>query len=311
MTGTENSAVSSPPIDERTAVTPERRREPDLEADLAAQGPEPVLDLRPESGLGHARHALRDLRDGFRLFRLGFTLGWLDIKLRYRGSILGPFWMTISTAVMVATMGILYAELFHIDLASYLPFLSFSLVLWSYVSGSVSDGCLTFTSSAGLIHALRIPFSVHVQRRVVKNFLTFLHSVGVIAVVFALFHVIPKPGWELPAGMGLWIIDSYGLTLLVGVLGARFRDVQPVMSSIMQILFFVTPILWKPELMGDELKYLLFDPFYPLIEIIRQPFMGESPSATIWEVACGYSIALWIVAFLLFARLRARLAYWV
>ncbi|NHO18090.1 ABC transporter permease [Acetobacter oeni] len=285
--------------------------EPELRSEIAAQGPEPVLDLRPEKGFAHIRHAARDFRDGFALFRLGWTLGWLDIKLRYRGSMLGPFWMTISTAILVGSMGVLYATLFHIELRIYLPFLSFSLILWAYLNTTVSDGCATFTSSSGLIHAMRMPFSLHVLRVTVRNFLTFLHSVGVIALVFIIFRIAPVPDWQIPAGLVLWGTDLYAITLLTGVLGARFRDMPPVTASIMQILFFVTPVLWKPDLIYAGRQYMLLDPCYPLIEIIRGPFMGLSVRPSIWLVAVLYSIALWIVSFSLFARMRARLAYWV
>nr|WP_242011455.1 ABC transporter permease [Acetobacter fallax] len=285
--------------------------EPELRAALAAQGPEPVLELRPEKGLAHIIHAMRDFRQGLGLFRLGWMLGWLDIKLRYRGSMLGPFWMTISTAILVGSMGVLYATLFHIELRIYLPFLSFSLILWAYLNSTVSEGCAAFTRSAGLIHAVRMPFSVHVLRVTVRNFLTFLHSVGVIALVFVIFRIEPTLNWQIPAGLGLWAADLYAITLLMGVLGARFRDIPPVMGSVMQILFFITPVLWKPDLIYTGRQYLLFDPCYPMIEIVRGPFMGTPVRPSIWLVAVLYSIVLWVVSFLLFARMRARLAYWV
>nr|WP_242010521.1 ABC transporter permease [Acetobacter musti] len=285
--------------------------EPELRAEIAAQGPEPVLDLRPEKGFAHILHALRDFRQGMALFRLGWMLGWLDIKLRYRGSMLGPFWMTISTAVLVGSMGVLYAALFHIELRVYLPFLSFSLVLWALLGSTVSEGCATFTRSAGLIHAVRMPFSTHVLRVTVRNFLTFLHSVGVIAIVFMIFHITPTLNWQIPASLMLWGVDLYAITLLVGVLGARFRDIPPVSASVMQILFFVTPVLWKPDLIYTGRQYMLLDPCFPFLEIIRGTFMGTPVRPSIWLMAILYSMILWFISFLLFARMRARLAYWV
>ncbi|NHN87627.1 ABC transporter permease [Acetobacter conturbans] len=300
-----------PPQSEPMAHPTPITDEPHVEAELAARRDEPVMDLMPERGFGHISHAVRDIRESLRLFRLGWTLGWLDIKLRYRGSLLGPFWVTISTVILVAAMGMLYATLLHTDLKSYLPFLCFSLVLWAYLGGTVTDGCAAFTNVSGLIHAVRMPFSVHVMRVMVRNFLTFLHSVGVIIVLFAVFRIAPTLNWSLPTGVCLWMVDLYALTLTLGVLGARFRDMPPIAGNILQILFFVTPILWKPDLIYMGRQYMLLDPCYPLIEIVRGPFMGTPVRPSIWLMASIYSVVLWVVSFLLFARMRGRLAYWV
>src|SRR6185437_5723680 len=95
--------------------------------------------------------ALSDLAGGLRLWRLGMTLGWLDIRLRYRGSMLGPFWLTISTAVMVAALGVLYATLFHMDVHDYLPFLALSQVLWAFLASMVSESCGAFTEAEAVV----------------------------------------------------------------------------------------------------------------------------------------------------------------
>ncbi|MFT8719185.1 ABC transporter permease [Acetobacter sp.] len=313
MSSTEGPESRIIPVDHSEPMaTPEPIiNEPTVAAELATRGAEPVMDLQPERGLGRLRHALDDMRESLRLFRLGWTLGWLDIKLRYRGSLLGPFWVTISTVILVAAMGVLYATLLHTDLKSYLPFLCFSLVLWAYLGGIITDGCGTFTSVANVIHAVRMPFSMHVTRVMVRNFLTFLHSVGVIVVLFVVFGIVPTLNWSLPTGVFLWMADLYALTLTLGVLGARFRDMPPIAASVLQILFFVTPVLWKPDLIYLGRQYMLLDPCYPLIEIVRGPFMGTPVRPSIWLMAVVYSVSLWMISFLLFSRMRSRIAYWV
>lgn len=273
--------------------------------------PEPVLTLLPEKGTSYLGHAWQDFLSGMKLARLGATLGWLDIKLRYRGSILGPFWLTASTAVMVAAMGVLYAYLMNMDVHKYLPFLTLSLVLWGFVGSTLQDGCATFTSAAGLIHSARIPYSLHVLRATVRNLLTLAHNIPVVVVVFLWFRVDPAWSWTMGAACALWIFDSFMATLLLGILGARFRDVPPIVASTLQILFFVTPILWAPELMKTGQDWLLLDPFFPLMEIVRTPFTGDIVNTAIWPAALAWSAGLTVFTFALFARMRARLAYWV
>src|SRR5476651_2128409 len=123
----------------------------------------PATELNLRAEMTHAtrnRWAMADVAGGLRLWRLAWALGWLDIRLRYRGSMLGPFWLTISSGVMVAALGLLYSTLFKLDLRVYLPFLALSQVLWGFLAIVVSEACTTFTDAEGVIRSVRMPFFV-------------------------------------------------------------------------------------------------------------------------------------------------------
>ena len=275
--------------------------------------PEQGIDLRANLSYGERqRMALLDVGEGLAAYRLAVTLGWLDIKLRYRGSVLGPFWLTLSTAIMVLAMGLLYSELFHMELQNYLPYLALSLVLWNTLGAIVSDACTCFTSSEGTIRSIRMPFTIYATRAVVRNMLVLLHNVVVIIGVFAWYEVWPGAAAfvSLP-GVLLWLVDSLASCLLLGAFCARFRDVAPIVGSIMQIAFFLTPIIWKPELIDGNAVYLLLNPFYPLLALVRDPLLGNIPTWDIWAAAAGWSALLCAASWLLFARVRGRLAFWV
>lgn len=275
-------------------------------------GPEPVLDLQPETLPGRMRHVGRDLHDSLRLWRLCWTLSWLDVKLRYRGSVLGPFWLTASTAVMIAAMSLLYTTLFHIAVAGYIPFLSLSLVLWGFIGGVVNEGSTCFTQAEGMIRSMRLPYGLHAARCIIRNIMVLLHNVVVVLVVFAIFRVWPgAQALRALPGAALWLADALAACLLLGTLGARYRDIPPIVASLMQIFFFVSPIIWKPELITAGHAWLQLNPFYSLIEVVRRPLLGEHGSAHLWPLALGYSGVLWLAALLLFMRMRARLAYWI
>lgn len=284
-----------------------------LAPDKAKHAPAHVIELVPN--LSHSARqaiALKDMVDGLHMWRLAFALGWLDIKLRYRGSILGPFWLTLSTGIMVLSMGVLYSQLFHMELHNYLPFLALSLVLWNALSGIVAEACLCFTMAEGTIRSVRLPFTVYATRSVVRNVLVLAHNIVVIVAVFAWFDTWPgMVGFASLIGLVLWFIDAIAACLLLGALCARFRDIPPIVGSIVQIAFFLTPIIWRPELIGEGAKWLVFNPFYPLLSIVRDPLLNEMPNAAIWITAFGWSGLLIICAGLLFARVRARLAFWV
>jgi lipopolysaccharide transport system permease protein len=258
------------------------------------------------------RLAVLDVLDGMRLWRLAWTLGWLDIRLRYRGSMLGPLWLTISTGVMVSALGFLYSNLFHMDLRDYLPFLALSQVLWAFLGTLVSDACTTFTEAEGVIRSVRMPFFVFSLRILIRNLLVLAHNIVVIVIVFAYFD--QWPGWNaflaLPA-LAVWVVDALALTMLLGGFCARFRDILPIVNSIMQIAFFVTPVIWKPEQLKHLVYLLPLSPFYDLLEVVRAPLLGSHASAMTWLGTLLYSLALSSVAWAFFVRARGRVAFWM
>lgn len=280
----------------------------------AVPGLRTELDLRAElSRPARHRLALADVRDGIHRWRLAMTLAWLDIRARYRGSILGPLWLTLSTGVMVGALGTLYSTLFRMDLHDYLPFLALSLVLWGYVSTLVGEACTCFTSAEGTIRSIRLPYTLYALRVPLRNALILLHNLVIIVLVFAYFRVVPSVGIVsiLPA-LALWAADSLAACLLLGAVCARFRDIPPIIGNVMQIAFFVTPIIWKPELVGEHGGWWLpLNPFFGLIEIVRAPLLGGEASPAAWISAVAYSVLFCGLAWLAFARARGRVAFWV
>jgi lipopolysaccharide transport system permease protein len=283
-------------------------------AAAAAVAPPSILDFNADTSLASRnRLAIGDLVRGSRLWRLAVALGWLDIRLRYRGSMLGPFWLTISTGIMVAALGVLYSTLFKMDLKSYLPFLALSQVLWGFLAALVSEGCTAFTEAEGVIRSVRMPLFLFSVRTLIRNLIALAHNVVVIVVVFTVFSV--WPGWDallaIP-GLLLWMLDALALTLLLGTFCARFRDIQPIVNSVMQIAFFMTPVIWKPEQLSSEaVARLPWNPFYDLLEIVRAPLLGSSVTDMTWVGALVYSLALCGGSWAFFVRARGRVTFWI
>ncbi|EUK18522.1 ABC transporter permease [Commensalibacter papalotli (ex Servin-Garciduenas et al. 2014)] len=272
---------------------------------------EPVIDLRSVSLNQNIKLALLDLLQGIKQWRIGWKLGLLDIKLRYRGSILGPLWITIIMGTKITTIGILYAFLLHLDLKSYFTYVSISIVLWTYISSMINDSCNIFTNARTLILSQRIPFSICVWRTIFANILILGHNLLVIIVVFTIFKIVPHSLYLLLPATFLWIMDSLAIGILFGILGTRFKDIPPIISAFTQAFFFITPIIWKASSLHFNSNYILLNPFYPLFEIVRSPILGESLSYSIWLAAIGYSLILWILALFIFSKTRFRIPYWM
>ncbi len=276
--------------------------------------PATELNLRADMTLATRNQwALADIAGGMRLWRLAWALGWLDIRLRYRGSMLGPFWLTISTGVMVASLGFLYSALFKINLRDYLPFLALSQVLWGFLAALVSEACTVFTDAEGVIRSVRMPFFVFSIRALIRNAIALAHNIVVIVVVFVVFSIWPRESFVLALpGLLVWAVDALALTLLLGAFCARFRDIQPIVNSVMQIAFFMTPVIWKPDQLGPGgIEKLALNPFFDLLEIVRGPILGSEIAMTTWLGAIGYSLLLCGLSWAFFIKARGRVTFWI
>jgi ABC-type polysaccharide/polyol phosphate export permease len=257
--------------------------------------------------------AIEDLSEGFRRCWLWSALAQRDIKLRYRGSVLGPFWQTLTTGVLIAGLGAIYSQLFHVELDAYLPMLAAGLVFWMYVAGMVQEGCGTFTEMHHVIQQVKLPFSLHAYRIVYRNILTLAHNFLIVPVVMIVFPppidwldlLVLVPAFLLVTLNGVWI------SILFGMISARYRDVPPIVASIVQVLFFVTPIFWRHEQLGANAWWVQINPLFAAIDVMRAPLLGVSPAPYSWAILLAMTVLGGGGTFLFFARFRQRLTFWV
>jgi ABC-2 type transport system permease protein/lipopolysaccharide transport system permease protein len=256
--------------------------------------------------------ALADMIEGLKLWELWCSLGWHDIRQRYRRSIVGPFWLTLSMGIMVAGLAYLYAGLFGQDVESYLPYVATGIIVFTMISSLASDGSSVFIGAAPLILQLRAPLSIYVYQMLWRNLLIFAHNISIYAII--LMFVKIDLGWNFfLAFIGLFLVMLNGLWagLILGGLSARFRDVPLIVNSVMQVAFFLTPIFWTPGSLPNRELFVHLNPFYYLIEVIRLPLLGKTPPLSIWLVVIGFNCVGALVATLFYARYRSRIAYWV
>jgi lipopolysaccharide transport system permease protein len=255
---------------------------------------------------------LRDLLDGVRMWELWGTLGWNDIAQRYRRSLIGPFWLTLSMGVMVATIGFVYAILFGQVTREYLPYLALGFIAWGLLSSIVFEACTVFIGSEGIIRQVRVPFSAHVLRMLWRSFIVFAHNILIYVVVAIVFAINPGPQLLL-VFPGLLLIGLNGLWMgmVLGAFSARFRDLQPIMTNVMQIFFYVTPIVWRPEQLSHYPAIYNLNPLHHFIELLRMPLLGRAPLPGTWLYVLAITIIGYCVMFWFFARFRNRIAYWL
>lgn len=261
---------------------------------------------------GQLRRALADLSGGVFLYHVWATLGWQDIKQRYRRSILGPFWLTISTGIMVAGIGFLYARIFRQETVDYIPYLAIGLVVWNFLAGIINESCEAFISSDQIIKQVRLPLATHVSRVMWRNVIMFGHNAVILLVVELIYRkasafsvLLVLPGFFLVLLNGFWVC------LLLGVLCARFRDIPQIIANLVQVTFFMTPIMWQSGVLGNRAYLAEWNPFFHAIEVMRAPLLSSAYPLRSAIFMCLMFAAGFPLALALFARFRARVPYWV
>lgn len=283
-------------------------------APLDRAGAAPRVGFAVDAGRpDRARRALADLREGLAQWRLALALARLDMRNRYRGSVLGPFWVTLSTAAMLAGLGLLYGALFRLELTSYLPHLAVSLIVWQWLASSITEGCAALTSAEGVVRQIRLPYTVHALRTAFRNAIVAAHSLPLVAAVFVVCGHAPGAAAALaPVGLALIAVNTAAAALLLGALCARFRDIPPIVANVVQLAFFLSPVLWKPELLDPVLRpWVALNPFYALLETVRGPLVGGGGAPLAWAAAAAITALHVAAAAAFFARFRSRIAFWV
>jgi ABC-2 type transport system permease protein/lipopolysaccharide transport system permease protein len=256
--------------------------------------------------------AMQDLVQGLRAYELWTTIGWHDIRQRYRRSVIGPFWITISMAATIVGLSYLYSGLFDEQFFQYISYVALGIIVFSLISSIINDGADVYISSGRIILQTKVPFSVYVYRMIWRNILFFAHNFMIycLLLLFGLISIGPQ---SLVAVVGLFFIAFNGvwIGLVLGPLSARFRDVPPIMTSLTQLSFFLTPIFWRPEQMRGREILIVLNPFFYMVEMVRMPLLGQMPTPRMWYVSIAICCIGAIVGIVFFARFRRRIAYWV
>lgn len=275
--------------------------------------PSPVIVLSAEDQRrAPYAYALRDLVGGLRLVQLWGAMAWFDIRQRYSRSIIGPFWTTLSLAAMVGGLGLVYGTLFKVPLLDFLPYLAVGMLVWTFLVGMLLEGCGAFVAAEVAIKQMPVPLSVHVYRLVWRALIVFAHN-AIVVLVLLLARPLTLLAGLVPALAGVLLIALNGVAaaLMLGTLAARFRDLTQLVVNLSSMVFFVSPILWRADSLGERAWIAYANPIYHFVEIVRAPLLGDGLPLASWGFAALFTALNIAVAFWLFARFRWRIPYWI
>lgn len=256
-----------------------------------------------------------DLIQGLTRWDIFTRMGWLEVKRRYRRTIIGPFWSALSLGVFVLALGTVGGGLFSKSFSDFLPFLAAGMVTWVTISTMITESGSLFLASQNLFRQMQFNYSILAYALIWRNLITFLHNLAVYVLVSLLVapHLLVSPTILLaPVGLVIVFVNGTWIALLLGMACLRFRDLQQLISTVVQIAMFVTPIFWEADSLSG-LRHLVFvygNPLSSLIEVVRAPLLGRVPTVQIYGMAMIYTVVGWSLTLCLFHHFRKRIAYW-
>ncbi len=257
--------------------------------------------------------ALRDLRAGIGDVALWGRLGARELARRYRRTLLGPLWGSARVGIFVMALGLVGSRLMPGSGEFYVPYVAAGMVIWTFLLETTTAYTMLFTSRGQLIRQIKLPYSLLVCIALWRHVLIMFHHVVIVAIAMAVYGV-PLTAATPLALVGLVALIAVMLPwgIVVAIACARFRDLQPLIASILQIAFFVTPVFWLPSQLASGASLIVgFNPAYYFIEIVRAPLLGAAPDPVCWIVVPVLIVLAWAVAIALLARTRHRIAFWL
>ena len=266
---------------------------------------------------------IADLLGALRRHELWSTLAWHDVKRGNARTRIGVMWHTLSFLITVGILGFLYSTVFGQDARVYIPYLAAGFLVWRFISALTTEGVNSVIAGRGLLTQMRIPISVFPLRMVCHHVYLLGFNAVAFVLILALYRILVVPS-PLLLLLGLLVVVCAGVatTLLFGVAAVFQRWLRNLIPSLMSLTFFVTPILWMPNMLagGDgsgvgldlsggidvRTAVVLLNPFYYFVEIVRGPLLGHELPLAYWLIALGITVLLMLAALVLLSRTKSR-----
>ncbi len=256
---------------------------------------------------------LRDNIRALKNWRVWLHLGLADIRNRFAKSMVGPVWIVLNLAMWVVGIGVVYSALFHQELHDFLPYLTMGFVVWGYLTQTLTDGGNAFIYAEGYIKQFTYPKQIYILRVLVNAAVVLAIGTVIFFAVLLFFH--RSLGWgALWALLGFAILGlaSYLHATIMAYASVRFRDLPHGMTSLLQVLFFVTPVLLRADDLKDRgVDFIyLYNPLFYLIEVVRYPLLHSTAAPEYIYGACaGYLALIGLIAYAVAKIFDRRIVY--
>lgn len=256
--------------------------------------------------------ALKDVGDGIRLAPLWWRVGLDQTASRFQRSILGPFWMACNLLVVAFALAFLVSAMMGVDMSKSYPQVVAGLLAWSLVGTAMAEAQAIFLYNSGLMQSQRLPLSFYVFLHAQKAATNFLFQLIAFWVTMLVLRKFAIPHWTLIPALVVILLIVCVQGFIIAIPSTRFRDVAYMMSYVVQLLFYVTPVFWTADHLSPQARRIVeLNPFTHQVELLRAPLTGHAPAMIDWWWTLGTTGVLAVVALALLAMFRKRVVFWL
>lgn len=235
-----------------------------------------------------------------------------QLVLRYRRTTLGFLWTLINPLLMISIMAVVFSTLLKQDLTTFAVTLFAGMIPWNFLNSVATQSCTAFLNNEGLIKKVYLPKVIFPSSIVAALLIDSLLSFFVLfIVILALGGTFSWALLFLPFSFILLFFFALGLALILSIITVFFRDLRHVIVLMMQALFFVSPILYKPEQLGGYVSYLVsINPVTPFIALFRMPLVNGvlPPTSTVLHALFITSASI-IIGVVIFTREEKKIIF--
>ena len=235
-----------------------------------------------------------------------------DLKLKYRGSVLGFMWSLVNPIVMIAVYSIAFTFILRTRVEGFVFFLLLGLLPWGFFAGSASMATGAIIDNGSLMKSVAFPRAILPASVVFFNLAQYLLTVMVLLPIMLVAYRVAPSGLMLlfPVFLALQVLFTLGVALLIAAGTAFFRDIKHLLEIALSMLFWLTPIVYPISQASPGVqKLILLTPLSPFVVAYHQIFYyREWPSLEVWALALLYASVSFGVGLWVFLSVEDRLA---
>ena len=215
-----------------------------------------------------------DIRKSLKLNELIFNISKLDLSVRYKRSIIGPFWIILSNVLLISVLSYIFSFIGKDDDFNYTIYMGIGLILWNFISSTINDSSIIFIQHESLIKQMNLPISFHIFRFMMRQIIVLLHSFILIPYIYFFYDFNVLNLLLFIFSVFIVCLSLFFISFIISFLSTQFRDLGFLIQNIMTVAFYASPILWHTSYLGG-IKFYLINPFYHYISLPRDILMGN------------------------------------
>jgi ABC-type polysaccharide/polyol phosphate export permease len=258
-------------------------------------------------------HFIRALIEVSKKAPIWFFMAHQETVAKYRRTTLGPWWITLGTGAGLCAMGFIWGAVFKMDISELFPYLTSGFIFWAFISSTLIEGGEVFAKASVTLRSVKLPPLIFIFASVLKNLYILAHNIIIFLLVLVIFQLkVSFITFLFVPGLLLLVVTSLFVTVILSILGARFRDLSYMIGSLMTFMFLLTPVMWNPNILSGRSMCLAYlNPITHYLAIVRDPLLNKIPDSISYLSAIGMSIFLFLLASFLYKKSEKRIIFWV